>query len=207
MVAMIKPVLAICLILLAVEGLFAQSDTKQQAESDPAPLSKSAPRSDLGAISELVRRAAAETAIHAAGSRVYLDIQPYDTHPVIPQIFAEELHALGLAVQTAPVEGAGRVTVDMREMLAYTVLLDNSSYLRKVRLRLGAVIVAPGGETVTWSREFELATVDTLAGEPVYEHRDFLQDEKTWLEDILTPLAITATAVVILILLFTVRGS
>jgi hypothetical protein len=139
---------------------------------------------------------------------------------VLRQVFSEELIKRGIAVRTS-VDGAQagdpahgtigqgtrcRLTVEVRGMCSSAVSSGNSSYFRKIEATLGLLLEEHDG-TVAYSRERLLERSDTLAGDAPYSARSYLEDGTSWWDGLLEPALVTATAVVIAILLFTVRGS
>lgn len=165
------------------------------------------PLSDESAVAVLVRQAARESAEKLTGA-VELRFIPEDTHPVVRQIFAEEFSARGFGVTLGTGVGAYRATVDVRELEASAVSSNNSFYFRTIRARLGVLLENTAQPGAVYAKEFLLSRRDTLDGTAPYARKDFRAEAPpSWLESILEPVVITATAAVIVILLFTVRGS
>jgi hypothetical protein len=153
----------------------------------------------------LLRDAARETAAHVDAASVQMLTFPADTHPMVVQIFSEELSRRNISVSA---EARSGLSLDLREMNFSTVRLDNSSYLRNASVSLGVVIGDRGAGSIRWSKEFRFAQRDTLDGVPAYQTKDLREsDRHSWLEAFAIPAITTAAAIIIVILLFTVRGS
>ncbi|MFA6233521.1 MAG: hypothetical protein WC824_04940 [Bacteroidota bacterium] len=154
----------------------------------------------------LLREAAQEAAAACPAGPVLLDISPTRTPPILRQVFAEALMDRGLAVQTSGDGEQCRLSVDARGMYSSTVSTGNSSYLRKTIVTLGLLVEERSGK-VAFARERTLARSDTLQGEAPFAYHSYLDDSTSWWDGLLEPLLVTVTAVVIMVLLFTVRGS
>ncbi|MGB5074880.1 MAG: hypothetical protein WBQ23_12165, partial [Bacteroidota bacterium] len=137
---------------------------------------------------------------------VLLDISPPGAPPSLRQVFAEELMNRGMAVQTSGDGEQCRMDVDARGMHSSTVSTGNSSYLRKTVVTLGLLVEERSGR-VAYSRERTLERSDTLQGDAPFAYHSYLDDSTSWWDGLLEPLLVTVTAVVIVVLLFTVRGS
>ena len=165
-------------------------------------------KSDETALAGLIREAARETAAKAAPGETELRVLPEEIHPMPRQIFAEELAARNIAARGQSPNTAARITVDVREMNSSTDPLGKSSYLRTVSLSLGVMIEDRVTGAVAWSKSFDLQHADTLSGSPEYEYRDFRNTEPdTWVDSVLLPVLTAGAALVVVVLLFTVRGS
>lgn len=173
------------------------------------PVGAGAP-TDAEAISMLLRSAAEDAAIAASSScgsgPLFLRVLPEDAPPALTQVFAEELMQRGIAVRTAGEAESCRLTVEARALRSSTVSSGNSSYLRKIESTLGLTLEQRDG-TVAYARERQLVRSDTLSGTPPYAERSYLHEERSWWESLIEPALVTVTAVVIVVLLFTVRGS
>jgi hypothetical protein len=183
------PLVLACLIGLA-GPLLAQTETDEEA------------------MAGMLRSAAHETAGKLAGRPVLLRVLPDDAHPMVRQIFTEEALAAGSTVTGEDGKALGRLNVDVRGIRMSAVSLQNSSYLRNLSATIGVLADDRRDGTVLWSKEYRLVRADTVLGPVPQQSRD-IRDESApgWTESILTPLLVTATAIVIVILLFFVRGS
>lgn len=76
-----------------------------------------------------------------------------------------------------------------------------------MNVTLGILLRDHDAGQLSWSREFQLARSDTLDGDAPYAQHSWLEDNGSFRDGLLEPLLVTAGAVVIAILLFTVRGS
>lgn len=162
---------------------------------------------DAEALSLLLRDAAREAAMRVTHASVLLDIRPLEAPPVVMQVFAEEQLARGRSVRTGG-EGAEEVlTVEVRDMYSVTAPGENSAYFRETHATLGLMLRSSGDARITWSQERALVRTDTLQGEAPYEQRSWLATETSWWDALLAPALVTLTAGVIVLLLFTVRGS
>ena len=164
--------------------------------------------SDEETLAAMIRGAARECVSKLAAPSVSLRVRPRDAHPLIAQIFSEEAAAAGSQVFADAADAATDLTVDVRGMRGSAVSLGKSSYLRSLSASFGVLAVNRGSAAVLWSREYRLEKSDTLLGQMPDRDRDFRNDgDPGWLESILTPVLVTAAAGIIIVLLFTVRGS
>lgn len=174
------------------------------AVAQPAP--STAP-SEAQALTLLLREAATEAASAATGcGSVQLRVAPGNAPFALRQVFAEELMTRGITVRSDGARAACRMHVEARGMISSAVSSGNSSYLRKIEATIG-ILLEEGDGSVVYSRERQLARVDTLEGEPPGDTRSLFDDTPSWWESWLEPALVTATAAVIAVLLFTVRGS
>jgi hypothetical protein len=99
------------------------------------------------------------------------------------------------------------VTIDVREMKAVAVALDKNTYLRTVVVRLGALVEQRHTGGIAWSKELLRTRSDTLDGVPAWKEQDLrCAESRSWFESILVPVVTSAAAIVLVVLLFTVRG-
>lgn len=184
-------------------ALSAMLSAQEQPPRDDVP-------SEAEAIALLLRPVAEESAVAAASScgagPLLLRVLPADAAPVLTQVFAEELLTRGIAVRTAGEGVECTLTVEARALRSSTVSSGNSSYLRKIETVLGLHLERRDG-SVPFSREARLEREDTLAGDPPYDRRSHLREEPSWWRSWIEPALVTVTAVVVVVLLFTVRGS
>ncbi len=162
---------------------------------------------DTEALASLLRPVAAESAARISGETVYLTVLPEHAPVLVTQIFSEELQKRDRQVFFRETETASALTVDVREMDSYAVSSGKSSYFRNINATLGILLRDREAGQVSWSREFQLARTDTLDGDAPYVRRSWLEEDSSFWDDLFEPLLVTASAVVIAILLFTVRGS
>jgi hypothetical protein len=156
----------------------------------------------------MIRGAARESVSKLDAPSVSLQVRPRDAHPMIAQIFSEEAAAAGAQVFADAADAATELTVDVRGMRSSAVSLGKSSYLQSLSASFGVLAVHRGSAAVLWSREYRLSKSDTLLGQMPESDRDFRNDSAHgWMESILTPILVTAAAGIIIVLLFTVRGS
>lgn len=157
-------------------------------------------------MTDLLRPAAAEVAAQVAAQTAVLRIDPADAPALLTQVFAEELHKRGLQVRTAPAPEADEVEISVGEMYSSTAPGPNSSYLRNSALVFTAMV--RGSEsTIRWSREYRLQASDSTEFAPEPSTRDWLRDGGSWIDTVLEPAVVVVAAAIILVLLFTVRGS
>ncbi len=164
--------------------------------------------SDLTRLSALTRTLAAETAARiGGGGAVSLRVSPSDAHPMVLQIFSEELSRVQARVLLGGLEEGTVLRVDVREMAISTVSVTDSSYFARSTAACGVVATDPVAGTVLWSKEFRAERVDTLRGTaPAFT--DYRSAESpSWFDGVIGPIAAIAAAAVIVLLLFTVRGS
>ncbi|MCB2204981.1 hypothetical protein KQI65_09550 [bacterium] len=162
---------------------------------------------DTEALALMLRDAARESAMRTGGSSVQLQFVPETLPPVVQQVFAEEQLARGKRVLTAQADADAMLTVEVRDMYSSTAPGPNSSYFRQMHATLGMQLRDLRASEITWSKELALSRRDTLDGAPSYETRDWLEQDTSWWDALLAPALITLTAGVIVLLLFTVRGS
>lgn len=154
----------------------------------------------------LLRELAQESAAACSAGPVLLSITPAGAPPVLQQVFAEALMDRSIAVQTSGGGEQCRLSVDARGMHSSTVSTGNSSYLRKTVVTLGLMVEERSGK-VLYSRERSVTRSDTLQGEAPFTYHSHLDESTSWWDGLLEPVLVTLTAVVIVVLLFTVRGS
>jgi hypothetical protein len=162
---------------------------------------------DAEALSLLLREAAREAAMRVTHSSVLLDVRPIEAPPVVTQVFAEEQLARGRSVRTDGARADEVLTVDVRDMHSVTAPGENSSYFRETHATLGLMLRSGSDASITWSEERTLSRTDTLDGVAPYEQRSWLASGTSWWDAVLAPALVTLTAGVIVLLLFTVRGS
>jgi hypothetical protein len=172
----------------------------------PVGLAAQAP-ADAEAMSTLLRDAAAEAASRVTQESVLLRVLPDDGPVLVTQVFAEELQQRSRRVVIGDAEAGSMLTVEIREMYSSTVSSGKSSYLRTMHATLGILLEDRVRNTVTWSREMPLSRTDTLEGDAPYARRFWLEERPSFWDRLLEPLLVTASVVVIALLLFTVRGS
>lgn len=185
-------------------GAFSASLCAQEA-----PLQEDVP-TEAEAIALLLRSVAEESAVAVASScgaePLLLRVLPEDVAPVVTQVFAEEMIKRGIAVRTTGEGSEHTLTVDVRALRSSTVSSGNSAYLRKIQTVLGLHLELRDG-SVPFSREVRREREDTLAGDPPYDRRNHLREKSSWWQSWIEPALVTVTAVVVVVLLFTVRGS
>jgi len=158
-------------------------------------------------LSSLLREAAAEAAARVASSSIVLRIVPDHAPVMVMQVFSEELLSRGVAVSTIARDKSQILDVDIREMKSATAKSDNSSYLRNTTVLLGALLRDEAAGRLHWSHEFNLSHIDTLGRAPGQAYTDWLRKRPGFWDTFFEPVLVTATAVIIMVLLFTVRGS
>ena len=154
----------------------------------------------------LLREVAQEAAAVCPAGPVLLQITPSGTPQALRQLFAEALMERGMSVQTSGDGEQCRLGVDARGMYSSTVSTGNSSYLRKTVVTLGLLVEERSGK-IAYARERTLSRSDTLQGEAPFTYHSYLDEKTSWWDSLLEPVLVTLTAVVIVVLLFTVRGS
>lgn len=154
----------------------------------------------------LLRPIAREAAAHCMAGPVFLHILPEHSPMLLHEVFAEALMNRGLEVRTTAGGEQSQLTIDVREMSMSAVSGENSSYFRKTVVTLGILAEERSGK-VTFAGERTAERGDSLSGEAPFTYRSYLDDRRSWWETLLEPALVTATAIVIVILLFTVRGS
>ncbi len=162
---------------------------------------------DAEALSRLLREAAREAAMRVTHSSVLLDVRPIEAPPVVTQVFAEEQLARGHTVRTDGARADEVLTVEVRDMHSVTAPAENSSYFRETHVTLGLMLRSSSDARITWSEERALSRTDTLKGTAPYDERSWLASATSWWDAVLAPALVTLTAGVIVLLLFTVRGS
>jgi len=164
--------------------------------------------SEESVFADFLRNAAVECASHISAPTVSMKLTPDNSHPIIRQIFSEVLLARNVTIVGNQEAANATISLDIRGMNASTVSIDKSSYLRKVSMRFGAVVEEQANGRIVFSKEFTPVRIDTIAGTLQYVEKDFTLPEKSsWLENIVAPILVTATALVVVVLFFTVRGS
>ena len=180
------------------------------ASAAPLPAQPHAVPDEAEAVALLLRGMAEETAAEAASAcgagPLLLRVLPDDALPTARQVFAEELMERGVSVRTAGGQSACVLTVEIRALRSSTVSSGNSSYLRKIESVVGLLLEQPDGAVVL-SRERRRERSDTLAGDAPYDERSYLPGEVSWWQSWIEPALVTVTAAVVVVLLFTVRGS
>ncbi|MBR9975866.1 MAG: hypothetical protein KFF77_09825 [Bacteroidetes bacterium] len=173
------------------------------------PLQEDVP-TEAEAIALLIRSVAEESAIAVASScgaePLLLRVLPEDVAPVVTQVFAEEMIKRGIAVRTTGEGAEHTLTVEVRALRSSTVSSGNSAYLRKIETVLGLHLERRDG-SVPFSHEVRREREDALAGDPPYDRRNHLREKSSWWQSWIEPALVTVTAVVVVVLLFTVRGS
>ena len=171
------------------------------------PMLRAQPMTDAATLAEMLRPVAAEAAARSPAGAVHLSVLPEHAPVLVTQIFSEELQKRDRTVSFRQAENRSSLTVDVREMHSSAVSSGKSSYFRRMNVTLGILLRDYDAGQVSWSREFQLARTDTLDGDAPYTRRSWLDDHGSFWNDLFEPLLVTASAVVIAILLFTVRGS
>jgi hypothetical protein len=154
----------------------------------------------------LLREVARESAAACPAGPVLLSVTPSGAPTLLRQVFAEALMDRGVAVRTSGDGEQCRMNVDARGMYSSTVSAGNSSYLCKTVATLGILVEERSGR-VAFARERSLERSDTLQGEAPFVYHSYLDESTSWWDGLLEPVLVTVTAVVIVVLLFTVRGS
>ncbi len=155
-----------------------------------------------------IREVAAEAARHIPEPRVALIVAGEEKAPFVAQIFSEVLLAAGKQVLTRGDAGASRLRIETAESEKYTASQSDSLYLRNWSVRLGLTVESGDGARVLWAREFERSFADTVRkAERNTERAQGGGRDEGWFSALLEPLLVAATTAVIVILLFTVRGS
>lgn len=188
-----------------------------------------APTDEAG-LAQLVRDMAVQTAGSLGERELRVRVLPEDAHPMVLQVFAEECAARGvqlvasatarltlevrtLSVTTLPPNGAattgasGASASTGSSLSPSTASHGNSSYVRRLEAVVGVLAEASDG-SVRFAREFRAERADTLTGEAVTAVRDLrIPPSPSWIERALVPVVAATAAVVVAVLLFTVRGS
>lgn len=191
---------------------------------------QSEPPGDEAGLAQLVRDMAAQTAGSLGERELRVRVLPEDAHPMVLQVFAEECAARGvqlvasaparltlevrtLSVTTLPVNGAassganGASATTGSSLSPSTASHGNSSYVRRLEAVVGVLAEASDG-SVRFAREFRAERADTLRGEVPAAVRDLrIPPSPSWIERALVPVVAATAAVVVAVLLFTVRGS
>ena len=162
---------------------------------------------DAEAIALLLREPAKEAAMRVTGDAVVLKVLPEDAPVAVTQIFAEEQLGRGRTVRSADGQAAEHLTIEVRDMYSSTAPGTNSSYFRSTHVTLGVLLTDDRDARISWSQELVLSRIDTLTGTPSYQERSWLEEETSWWDALVAPALVTLTAGVIVLLLFTVRGS
>lgn len=171
---------------------------------------------DEAGLVQLLRDMAVQTSGSLGERELRVRVLPEDAHPMVLQVFAEECAARG--VQLVATANA-RLTLDVR-MLSVTIGVPgassqspstashgNSSYVRKLEAVVGVLAEASDG-SVRFAREFRGERADTLTGAVSVGVRDLrVPPSPSWIERALVPVVAATAAVVVAVLLFTVRGS
>ena len=163
--------------------------------------------SEDATMAAVLREAAQEVAARVSTPEVMLEIVPDHAPVLVTQVFAEELQRRGRIVRTEPAAGADRLWLDIREMRFSTVPGRNSSYLRTTTAVLGVLVSNEAEGMHSISKEYSLSRCDTLKLEPARSERDWLGEGPGFWSSVVEPSLVILTGVVILVLLFTVRGS
>lgn len=165
------------------------------------------PVSDDARIVDLLRNAARETAEQVSTSPV-LKLLPKDTPSMVTQVFSEELAKRGYRTFLDEGKSQTKLVLHTRALNSSTVALPNSSYLRTSSMDIGVHIEDLAGGSVLWSKTFTQSQTDTIPGIPPYSYRDYLaQGSSSFWEDWFVPIVSGAAAIIIVVLLFTVRES
>jgi hypothetical protein len=162
---------------------------------------------DAEAMALLLREPAKEAAMRVTGDAVELRVLPEDAPVAVTQIFAEEQLRRGRTVRSAGGEAPEHLTVEIWDMYSSTAPGENSTYFRSTHVTLGVLLTDDRDARISWSQEFVLSRTDTLTGTPSYEEKSWLEEETSWWDALVAPALVTVTAGVIVLLLFTVRGS
>lgn len=174
-----------------------------------------APTDEVG-LAQLVRDMAVQTAGTLGARELRVRVLPEDAHPMVLQVFAEECAARGVQLVATATD---RLTLDVR-VLSVTIGVPepssqspstashgNSSYVRRLEAVVGVLAEASDG-SVRFAREFRGERADTLTGAVRAGVRDLrIPPSPSWIERALVPVVAATAAVVVAVLLFTVRGS
>ncbi len=159
---------------------------------------------DEAGLSSLLRDMAVQTAGAVGEREIRIRMLPEDVHPMVLQVFAEECALRGVQITGG---AAAQLTLDVRSLSASTVSHDKSSYVRRLEAMVGVLAEASDG-TVRFTRTFRGERVDTLTGVIPPASRDYrFLHSASWIERALVPIVAATAAVVVAVLLFTVRGS
>jgi hypothetical protein len=163
---------------------------------------------DEGVFPAMMQQPAQECAEKVPPGDLFLNINPVQAPICILQVFSEKLGQRGVHVSTGGGSIPLEMDIDVREMNSSTALCGISSYLRHSSMRMGVIVRNKQSGVVLWSKEYPLTLTDTLSGVPEYRERNHLIPEKeSWWESLATPVLLSAAALVIVVLLFTIRGS
>lgn len=167
----------------------------------------SQPLSDDAQLVDLLRRAARETARQVHASPV-LKLIPKDAPVMITQVFSEELAERGHRMFLDEGKSQTKLILHARALNSSTAALPNSSYLRTSSMDIGVHIEDQAGGAVLWSKTFTQSLTDTIPGNPPYSFRDYLAPaSSSFWEDWIVPIVSGVAAIIIVVLLFTVRES
>jgi hypothetical protein len=157
---------------------------------------------------EMLREIAGATLPYLPAGSVRLSVSPDNAPPMVLQVFSESLAERQTGVATGAGHADYTLSVDVRGMNSGTDSHGNSSYLRTVSVSAGIFAKDNRTDSVLFSKQFDLVRRDTLDGEPVYAQKDLLSaGERSWIDGVLVPGIAAVAAVIIVVLLFTIRGS
>jgi len=165
-------------------------------------------KSDESLVVEVLRGVATEAAAHLDAGSVELRFNPEDVHLTVRQVFAAVLSERNIRIYTEPRPAADLFFVDVRRLTVAKAPAGENMTRRELRWDIGISIESRVKKMILWSRSFTGSTVDSLNGVVETGIQDFRTEENEpfWLA-LLEPLLVATAAVIVVVLLFTVRGS
>lgn len=159
-------------------------------------------------LTRFIRNAATETVPHCTAGKIWLEVSPPESNPMIMQLFSETLLHAGKEVTKSSLTDNQKVAVDVRALHRLFNKLNDSGYQRTEAMNIGVTVENNADKSVIWSHDFDESASDTLDAAEYMQLKN--QDDSlphSFFESYLEPILITTAAIVVLVLLFTVRGS
>lgn len=157
----------------------------------------------------MLRIIASATSAHLPEDNVMIVIAPHPHAAMVEQIFSEVFLAASKNIYRDPAKSPVTVVFDLREVRQRVEKISDSTWEIHSRVQIGVTIEKNVNKMITWSHEFTETHSDTIANAilSAAQHSANAEATESFFTKIAEPILVALTAIVIVVLFFTIRGS
>ena len=157
----------------------------------------------------MLRTIASAAIAHLPEDEVMIAIAPHPHAAMVEQIFSEVFLAASKKIYRDSAKSPVMVILDLREVRQQEEKISDSTSVIHSRVQIGVTIEKNVNKMITWSHEFLETHSETIAhtilpAAPLSANTDATE---SFFEKIAEPILVTLTAILIVVLFFTIRGS
>lgn len=136
-------------------------------------------------------------------------IAPHPQASMVKQIFSEVFLSGSKKIYRDSTTASVMVVLDLREVTQQEEKISDSTSVIHSRVQIGVTIEKNVNKMITWSHEFLETHSDTISHAIVFAAPQSANADanESFFEKIAEPILVTLTAIVIVVLFFTIRGS